>query len=242
MADDKWRNFYSAEAERYENARYGSRYGFSFRLAHRQVVASLLSRWGKRGAALDVASGTGQLIPSVLANADFLIASDLTPEMMKVARRVHGQSNVGYAQADALDLPFADASFDIVISSRFLHLFPMTTQQKMLMEMNRVAKPGGIIVVDVYNRIPRQILGIAISLYRKLRRKRDEGDYYSSPKETCALLHAAGLTQIDAHGVGSYFAAPLLWLPRLLLARLLRSGLFANRLMAEQWVVVGLRK
>ena len=241
MATDNWRDFYSDEAERYEGARYGSRYGRAFRVAHRDVVAGLLLRWAVRGQVLDVASGTGQVIPCLSPHADMVVACDLTPEMMKVSRRIHGSKDVTYAQADALCLPFADASFDLVVSSRFLHLFPAPLQQKMLVEMKRVSKPGGIVVVDVYNRIPRRLLGMAIALYRRLMRKRNELDHYSSPSEARAMLDAAGRTHVDARGVGSYFAAPLLWLPDAVLARLLRNRIFANRLLAEQWVVVGRR-
>ncbi len=241
MAVDDWQQFYSVEAERYESARYGSTYGRAFRKAHRDVVSDLLSRGDGGGAALDVASGTGQLIPCTLRRCDQMVACDLTPEMMKVSRRLYGSEALTFVQADALKLPFADQSFELVASSRFLHLFPVEQQVQILAEMRRVVKPGGLVLVDVYNSIPRRVLAPAIALYRKLMRKRQEMDRYSSPAEARRMLESAGLEQVDARGVGSYFIAPLLWLPGGVVTWLLRSGLFANPLMAEQWVVVGRR-
>jgi ubiquinone/menaquinone biosynthesis C-methylase UbiE len=239
---DNWREFYSAEAGRYEGARYGSRYGRAFRMAHRDLVQRLLGKHAASGLALDIASGTGQLLPCIVPLAESVIACDLTPEMLHVSRRIHASPAVAYMQADALRLPFADATFDLVASSRFLHLFPLESQEALLREMARVVKPGGLVVVDVYNRIARKLLQPAIAVYRRVRGKRSENDHYSSPAETQRMLRRAGLVQVEGHGVGSYFSAPLVWLPAAWLARLLRSGLVAGKATAEQWVVVGRRE
>ncbi|MDI3260689.1 MAG: class I SAM-dependent methyltransferase [Sinobacteraceae bacterium] len=241
MPNELWRSFYRTEAERYEIARYGSKYGRAFRVAHRRLVSEMLLHRGVGECAVDVASGTGQLLPCLMTRADRVIACDLTPEMLLVSRQAQGNERVAYVQADALRLPFPDASFDMAVSSRFLHLFPLEQQTKILAELRRILRPGGMVVVDFYNRHPRQLLGPAIRVYRWLTRRRRENDTYNTPAQVIAMLRAAGLSPMVAAGVGSYFLAPLLWLPQKWLSRLMSRGVFVNRYMAEQWVVAAHR-
>ena len=74
---------------------------------------------GPGNAVLDVAAGTGNAsIPAAKAGAQ-VTASDLTPELLE-AGRARAESEglaVEWVQADAEHLPFADESFDVVISS-----------------------------------------------------------------------------------------------------------------------------
>src|ERR687889_1703429 len=68
---------------------------------------------------LDVAAGTGNAsIPAAQRGAN-VTASDLTPELLEAGReRARGAGvELEWAEADAEHLPFADASFDVVISS-----------------------------------------------------------------------------------------------------------------------------
>src|SRR6478752_8917237 len=68
---------------------------------------------------LDVAAGTGNAsIPAAKTGAD-VVASDLTPELFDAGRARAAAEGVEleWAEADAHDLPFEDASFDVVISS-----------------------------------------------------------------------------------------------------------------------------
>ena len=74
-----------------------------------------------------------------------------------------------------------------------------------------------------------------------MKRKRAERDYHCSPAEAKAMLEIAGLKELTGRGAGSYFAAPLLWLPQPYLSRLLKSTVLANKLLAEQWVLAGRR-
>ena len=242
MADKSWRDFYGNEAHRYERARYGSRYGSAFRAAHRSLVEIMLKEVvGHVSRSLDVATGTGQLVPCVASVSDSLIAIDLTPEMMRVSEKENVLPNVKYMQADAFKLPFPDSSFDLVVSSRFLHLFPELAQEKLLLEMARVCRPGGTVIVDIYNSIPRRILAPVISAYRWLANKRSEQDYYSTPEKTEAMLGAMGLQCVRSIGVGSYALAPFLWLPVTARAALMKNPMFANRLLGEQWILAGRR-
>jgi len=103
---------------------------------------------------LDVGCGTGVL---ARAAADRVAAErqvtglDLNEGMLAVARRL--QPAITWRQGDATHLPFADASFDVVLSQFALMFFPDRTAA--LTEMVRVLKPGGRLVVAVWGPFER---------------------------------------------------------------------------------------
>jgi SAM-dependent methyltransferase len=92
---------------------------------------------------LDVAAGTGNAsIPAAAAGAT-VVASDLTPELFDAGRaRAEAEGvELEWAEADAEDLPFEDASFDTVISSIGVMFAPH--HQAAADELVRVCRPGG---------------------------------------------------------------------------------------------------
>ena len=94
---------------------------------------------------LDVASGTGNAaIPAAQAGAT-VTASDLTPELFEAGRARADAAGVTleWAEADAENLPFADQSFDVVMSSIGAMFAPR--HQAVADELIRVCKPGGTI-------------------------------------------------------------------------------------------------
>ena len=94
---------------------------------------------------LDVAAGTGNAsIPAAKAGAQ-VTASDLTPDLLD-AGRVRAESEgltLEWVQADAEQLPFADESFDVVISSIGAMFAPH--HQDTADELVRVCRPAGTI-------------------------------------------------------------------------------------------------
>lgn len=96
-------------------------------------------------AVLDVASGTGNAaIPAAQTGAT-VTASDLTPELFEAGRVRADAAGVTleWAEADAENLPFADQSFDVVMSSIGAMFAPR--HQAVADELIRVCKPGGTI-------------------------------------------------------------------------------------------------
>jgi ubiquinone/menaquinone biosynthesis C-methylase UbiE len=99
---------------------------------------------------LDVGCGTGHTTLAVARRADSVVGIDLTEEMLAQARRLateRGIENVHFVQGDAEAIPFADASFDAVVSRYSAHHFPHP--ERALGEIARVLRPGGtFLVVD----------------------------------------------------------------------------------------------
>jgi demethylmenaquinone methyltransferase / 2-methoxy-6-polyprenyl-1,4-benzoquinol methylase len=99
-----------------------------------------------RGAfALDLATGTGDLALELRAlGARRIVGGDFSEPMIRAARtKLHrrGVTEIDLLVADALALPFADASFDCVTSGFLLR--NVADLPKALGEMYRVLRPGG---------------------------------------------------------------------------------------------------
>ena len=96
------------------------------------------------GKLLEVPVGTGVLTMPVyrtLPQAD-ITCLDYSPDMMATARRrAAGLSNVRFRQGDVGKLPFADGSFDLVLSLNGFHAFP--DKEAAYQEIFRVLRPGG---------------------------------------------------------------------------------------------------
>jgi ubiquinone/menaquinone biosynthesis C-methylase UbiE len=115
------------------------------------VVRAARVRAGER--VLDVACGTGNTALAARARGAEVTALDLTPEMLAVARRreaAEGLSGIDWREGDAENLPFEDASFDVVVSSCGLMFAP--DQRRVAEEVARVTKPGGRVAIQAWTR------------------------------------------------------------------------------------------
>lgn len=74
-----------------------------------------------------------------------LLASDLSPAVLHVSRHEICRQPIALLRHDALRLPFADQSIDIVTCLQALHHFPRQTVAPLLRELARVARCGVII-------------------------------------------------------------------------------------------------
>ncbi|GAA2981584.1 SAM-dependent methyltransferase [Microbacterium terrae] len=109
------------------------------------LVEALDVQPGRR--VLDVAAGTGtSAIPSARRGAD-VVATDLTPELLEVGRAKAAAEGLEltWQTADAEALPFADAEFDVVMSSIGVMFAPH--HRLAADELLRVCRPGGSIGV-----------------------------------------------------------------------------------------------
>ena len=94
---------------------------------------------------LDVGAGAGNAaIPAAQAGAS-VVASDLTPELLETGRQDAARLGlaIAFEEGDAEALPYADASFDAVLSCVGVMFAPH--HQASADELVRVARPGGTI-------------------------------------------------------------------------------------------------
>jgi SAM-dependent methyltransferase len=94
---------------------------------------------------LDVAAGTGNAAIPAAESGAAVTASDLTPELFDAGRQRAEAAGVSleWVEADAEDLPFDDASFDVVMSSIGAMFAPH--HEAVAAELLRVCRPGGTI-------------------------------------------------------------------------------------------------
>ena len=96
---------------------------------------------------LDLATGTGITAIAARERGAKVTGVDLTPELLVVARgkaKDEGFDDIDFREGDAEALPFADASFDVVVSTCG-HMFA-PDQPKVAAELARVTRPGGRVV------------------------------------------------------------------------------------------------
>ena len=106
---------------------------------------------------LDVGAGTGNAsLPAAAIGAD-VTASDLTPELFDAGRKRAKAAGVelAWVEADAENLPFADQSFDVVMSS--IGAMFARHHQKVADELVRVCRPGG--TIGMLNWTPEGMIG-----------------------------------------------------------------------------------
>lgn len=103
---------------------------------------------------LEIAAGTG-VVTRALAQAlplhVDLVATDLSQPMLDRAMAVGTRRPVKWQQADAMQLPFDDASFDIVVCQFGVMFFP--DKVRAFSEVRRVLRPGGVWLFNVWDRI-----------------------------------------------------------------------------------------
>lgn len=95
--------------------------------------------WQGHGRVLDIGGGSGMISRMLMTQPGTeCVCIDISLPMLK-------HSPVPSVQADALKLPFRDASFDLVMAAAFFHHLPGLEPQ-LLAECHRVIRPGGRLI------------------------------------------------------------------------------------------------
>jgi len=106
---------------------------------------------------LDVATGTGNVAIRAARSGARVVGLDLTPELLPDARRRAAEQGVSveWVEGDAEALPFADESFDLVVSAFGVQFAPR--HEIVARELARVLRPGGRI--GLVNWAPQGMIG-----------------------------------------------------------------------------------
>jgi demethylmenaquinone methyltransferase / 2-methoxy-6-polyprenyl-1,4-benzoquinol methylase len=193
-------------------------------LMNSAMTAGLHHQWRERAVdraqvapgsdALDVCCGTGDLALELrrrIGPDGRVVGTDFSEPMLELARRKSGEQDlpVEFGWADALDLPYGDASFDAVtigFGARNLAVL-----DRGIAEMTRVLRPEGRLVILEIARPQRQPLAGFYSfwfdrLVPVLGTLAGDPDAYSylpdsvrtfpQPERLAGMLAAAGLTEI----------------------------------------------
>ncbi len=124
----------------------------------------------KKGIALDLACGTGDLgLIFARSGAEKVICIDFSERMLEVARmkakRKAVTKRLSFSRTDALNLPFPDATFDSVATG--FSLRNVDGIAEMFKEVQRVLKPGGLFTVLELAHMKSSLTGKILNFYFK---------------------------------------------------------------------------
>lgn len=103
---------------------------------------------------LEIACGTGRVtshLRKALLPGARLVATDLNADMIAIARKMVPDQGIEWVVADALELPFEDGCFDVVVCQFGLMFVP--DKARAMDEMYRVLKPGGQILLSTWDKL-----------------------------------------------------------------------------------------
>lgn len=178
---------------------YIHRFFGEIRAMRRTLVADIRQRGTRKVSVVDVGAGSGGLLLALESQLPEIVVYSVGIEMYEDAARSIQRASIDAVQADAMKLPFADASFDCALCSLVLHHLEPIAATNLLSEMARIARHG-IYVIDldreplpyylykVFGRFFLQRFTVedgALSILRAYR-----------PRELAELARSAGLEDI----------------------------------------------
>jgi 2-polyprenyl-3-methyl-5-hydroxy-6-metoxy-1,4-benzoquinol methylase len=134
------------------------------------VLEHLIPVEGKR--VLEIACGRGGFSKLLASKGAVMFGADFSSTALQIAQtKISGVGNgncrVMFAQADAQQLPYADESFDVIVSCETIeHLLDPSSAIK---EMARVCRAGGLLYLTTPNYF--NAMGLYL-IYARLRRRR----------------------------------------------------------------------
>jgi len=99
--------------------------------------------------ALEIGCGTGTFARLLAERSDQVLALDLSPQMIRLAReRSQKFANIDFQVADAMAYEFPDEHFDSIVSIATLHHLPT---EAMLLKMKKALKVNGtLLILDLF--------------------------------------------------------------------------------------------
>lgn len=158
---------------------------------------------------LETAAGTG-IVTAALVRAvpdAEIVATDLNPDMLRVAAANLSSARLSFLPADAQSLPFPDAGFDLVVCQFGAMFFP--DRVKAYREARRVLRPGGAFLFNVWDRIAANPASEAVARAVAALFPEDPPGFlgrvpfgYHDKARVEADLRAAGFAAVEAETVG----------------------------------------
>jgi SAM-dependent methyltransferase len=124
-------------ATQYQLSMMLTRYDLAYREANNKKV-------------LEIACGAGMGLGMLSSKAISVIGGDIDPNLVDIAQTIYQDNKkVKVLEIDAHNLPFSDASFDLVLM--FEAIYYLQDIKKFLQEVNRVLTPNGKLIISTVN-------------------------------------------------------------------------------------------
>jgi SAM-dependent methyltransferase len=132
------------------------------RRLQRQEYLKLIDRWGgvpEKGWVLktdlfdETVSDDGRYIDDLMTSKNHVVGIDISKGFTQHAKHVARSSRTHYMTADVRSLPFANGSFQFIVSPSTLdHFADISDLKQSLNELARLVKPGGNLIITLDNR------------------------------------------------------------------------------------------
>lgn len=119
-----------------------------FKKSYKAIVENIISDLSNDKKVLEIGTGTGIISFAICSKALSVVATDISPEMVRVAVMKQHRlklTNIDFQVQDSYNLTFPDKTFDAVIASNLFHL--LYEPEKPLKEVRRVMNDNGIFIV-----------------------------------------------------------------------------------------------
>jgi len=153
---------------------------------------------------LETACGTGVVTRAVhrASPRAHIIATDINPKMLEFAAHTLTTEHVSFQPADAQNLPFIEASFDVVFCQFGVMFFPDKIRANQ--EVRRVLRPNGHYLIVTFNHLEFNLIAKAAGDAVNALFPDDPFDYmergpfsYPDPTRINSDLLAAGFTDVE---------------------------------------------
>ncbi|MDQ3022117.1 MAG: class I SAM-dependent methyltransferase [Bacteroidota bacterium] len=117
----------------------------------KDLIERISSR--KFSSVLELACGTGRVTQYLIVSQPDakIIATDVNPDMLEIAKKKVTGKNIEWKQADMQEIPFDDSSFDLIICQYGVMFVP--DKVKAYKEVYRVLKPGGVFLFNTWEKL-----------------------------------------------------------------------------------------
>jgi ubiquinone/menaquinone biosynthesis C-methylase UbiE len=159
-----------------------------------QAIVKRLSEERDLGDCVELGCGTGYLTRAIAENARHIIATDLSDEMLEVARSQLGEfRNVTIQKADCANTGFPAERFDSLLMANLIHV--LDDPLPCLRESCRILRNGGLLIVVDFTSYRLGLFRTAQLGLRYLRRwgmPPRQGQDNLSPEQLARVVESAG--------------------------------------------------
>jgi ubiquinone/menaquinone biosynthesis C-methylase UbiE len=200
MADYKKEKYWSKFANTFdEDQRY-----IVGGAVQRQAIIDRLSGEKDLGELIELGCGAGFYTKFLVANASHVMATDLSDEMLAVARtQLKDLQNVTVAKADCEKTAFPDGKFSSVFMANLIHI--IENPLKTLQESHRILKNGGLLLIvnhTGYGMKWFEIMKMGIRFLRRWGKPPPYSKSKLSPDELRSLVESAGFKVEEVQLIG----------------------------------------
>ena len=174
-----------------------------------QALTERVSGESGLGELIQLGCGTGLFTKVLAENASHVMATDLSDEMLAVARtQLKDWQNVAVEKADCEKTDFSDGQFDSVFMANLVHV--IENPSIALQESYRILKDGGLLLIVDYTGYGMkwfELMKLGIRAMRKWRKPAPHAKGNLSPDELRSLVESAGFKVEEVQLMGDRIKA-----------------------------------